>query len=77
MAVALSVYDFSGDAKDKSIKEFSNLKEEHKSHLKDLCKLYEERLNYVDEINLWTGKKYDYRCYPNEILINKFMNDNK
>jgi hypothetical protein len=42
--------------------------------LYDLYKVYEEKLNYSDEIRLWKGKKYDYKCYPNEILINKYIN---
>lgn len=42
--------------------------------LKDLCKAYYDKLNYSDEIRLWKGKKYDYKCYPNEILINKYIN---
>ena len=56
------------------MKEFLNLKSEYQSNIKDLFLLYKERLNFVEEMNLWKGRKYDYKCYPNELLINKYLN---
>jgi hypothetical protein len=53
--------------------EFTRMKNEYQTHIKDLYDLYKEKLNYVDEMNLWSKRKYDYKCYPNEILINKYL----
>jgi hypothetical protein len=56
--------------------ELNLLKDEFSSPLQDLYSLYNEKLNFVDEINLWSNRKYDYKCFPNEILINKFLEKN-
>lgn len=39
--------------------------------------MYKEKINYADDINLWGVKKYDYKCYPKQILINQYLDDNK
>lgn len=77
IAIGLNVYNLEINEIEKTIKEFAHLKEEDKNHLKDLFLIYRERLNYVEEINLWNARKYDYKCYPNEILINKFLDSGK
>lgn len=56
--------------------ELNFLKEDMYSTIIELFKVYNENLNFMDEINLWSNRKYDYKCYPNEILINKYLDKN-
>jgi hypothetical protein len=56
-----------------SIPEIENIKDSHKGVIADLYKIYNEKLNFVDDIRQWPGKKYDYKCFPTEMLINKYL----
>jgi hypothetical protein len=76
LAICLNIYQNKKLFDQKSnnlLPEITSLKEDILSAVSDLYKLYNENLNFVDEINLWSNRKYDYKCYPNEILINRYL----
>lgn len=57
------------------IHEIDSLKEEYKKIFNELYIMYKEKINYNEDISLWSMKKYDYKCYPKQILINKYLLD--
>jgi hypothetical protein len=78
LAICLNIYQDKKIMKDNFyIPELENLQEKFKAPLKELYEIYHRKLNFVDEINLWNSRKYDYKCFPNEILINKFIEKEK
>lgn len=34
---------------------------------------YKEKLNYVDDLKVWKTRKFDAKCFPTHLMINKFL----
>jgi hypothetical protein len=50
-----------------------NISENERKLYDDLLVKYNHRLNFTDDVNLWLGSKFDYRCYPKQILIQPYI----
>ncbi len=40
--------------------------------VEEVTKAYYKQLHYIEDVNLWSGMKYDNKCYPNQILIKQY-----
>jgi len=38
---------------------------------------YYEKLNQYEYLKMWQDRKYDYKCYPNQVLIKQYTKELK
>jgi hypothetical protein len=55
------------------IPEMKNVEKEFPEFMK-LHNKYKEKLNFVDDLKVWKTRKFDAKCFPTHLMINKFLN---